>query len=92
MLAKGNGRPELCVLNLLRITRGEVPYERIKGRDGALVDNPSGPALTAAVADAEWLIETYEPRMQTDSIDIDGTLSQLGDFCITGHLKRREED
>ena len=37
MRAKGNGRPEVCATNLLKITRGEVSYDRIRGRDGALV-------------------------------------------------------
>ena len=31
MKASGNGAPEICVQNLLKTIRGEVPYERIKG-------------------------------------------------------------
>ena len=30
MKASGNGAPEICVQNLLKTIRGEVPYERIK--------------------------------------------------------------
>ena len=33
MKASGNGTPQTCVQNLLKTTRGEVPYERIKGID-----------------------------------------------------------
>ena len=91
MLASGNGRPEVCALNLLRTTRGEVPYERIKGRAGALVDSPAGAAGTdAVIADAEWVLRTYEPRVQSDSIDIDATLSAIGDFGISANIVRRE--
>jgi len=59
MKAHGNGTPETCASNLLRIVRGEVPYDRVRGRDGALVDQPN--AIDEAVADAEWVLETYEP-------------------------------
>ena len=34
MKASGNGAPEICVQNLLKTIRGEVPYERIKGKIG----------------------------------------------------------
>jgi len=91
MLAKGNGRPEVCALNLLRTTRGEVPYDRIKGRDGTLADSPAAAASSDAIADAEWLLETYEPRIQVGSIDIDGTLSSVGEFGLSANIKRRED-
>ena len=61
MKAHGNGKPETCASNLLRIVRGEVAYDRVRGRDGALVDQPN--ATDEAVADAEWVLETYEPRV-----------------------------
>ena len=38
MKASGNGTPQTCVQNLLKTTRGEVPYERIKGIDRSLID------------------------------------------------------
>ena len=41
MKASGNGAPEICVQNLLKTIRGEVPYERIKGIDRTLIDKPS---------------------------------------------------
>ena len=89
MLSKGNGRPEVCVLNLMKITRGEVPYERIKGRIGSLIDSPAITAIPDNIADAEWLIRTYEPRINLDVIDIDGAFSSNGDFNIDAVLKRR---
>ena len=40
MKASGNGAPEICVQNLLKTIRGDVPYERIKGIDRTLIDKP----------------------------------------------------
>ena len=49
MRASGNGSPEVCAANLLRIVRGEVAYDRVRGVDGTLIDNrtrPTRPWLT----------------------------------------------
>ena len=51
MRAQGNGLPQVCAANLLRTVRGEVAYDRLRGRDGALIDQPN--ATDAAAADAE---------------------------------------
>ena len=40
MRASGNGRPEQCAANLLKITRGEVPYDRLKGLGTSAIDGP----------------------------------------------------
>ena len=53
MRASGNGSPEVCAANLLRIVRGEVAYDRVRGVDGTLIDKPN--ATDEAVADAEWV-------------------------------------
>lgn len=82
MKAKGNGDPATCVGNLLRIIRGEVPYERMKGLDPRLIDRPSSIAAAELKADAEWLIENYEPRANLDSIDLDAALAEVGHFAI----------
>lgn len=50
MRAQGNGLPQVCAANLLRTVRGEVAYDRLRGRDGALIDQPN--ATDAAAADA----------------------------------------
>lgn len=82
MKAKGNGDPATCVGNLLHLIRGEVPYERMKGLDPRLIDRPSSIAGPELVADAEWLIENYEPRVSLDSIDLEAALTQAGHFAI----------
>ncbi len=64
MKASGNGNPETCAKNLIQIVRGEVPYDRIKGIDGTLVDKPN--AKDEMVADMEWVLDVYEPRIKAD--------------------------
>lgn len=82
MKASGNGDAAQCVGNLLRLIRGEVPYERMKGLDPRLIDRPSSTAAQELRADAEWLIEQYEPRVTLSSIDLDAELAKSGHFAI----------
>ena len=91
MRSAGNGSPEQCAVNLLLITRGEVPYSRIKGRDAALVDRPASSATAEAEADAEWLLETFEPRMKVESIDVEAALKNVGDFGVNANISTRKE-
>lgn len=73
MLASGNGKAEVCANNLIKTTRFQVPYDRIKGIDGSLIDKPNRKLKIAA--DAQWLIETYEKRAKVNSVTVktDGT-------------------
>lgn len=82
MKASGNGDAAQCVGNLLRLIRGEVPYERLKGLNPRLIDQPSSTAAQELRADAEWLIEQYEPRVTLSSIDLDAELAKAGHFAI----------
>lgn len=90
MKAHGNGNPETCASNLLRIVRGEVPYDRVRGRDGALVDQPN--ATDEAVADAEWVLETYEPRVNAESITGSGEAVKNGEFALLVNIDRKEDE
>lgn len=90
MKAHGNGTPETCASNLLRIVRGEVPFDRVRGRDGALIDQPN--ATDEAIADAEWLLETYEPRVAVESAEAIATAAITGDFSTLTNIKRKEEE
>lgn len=82
MKASGNGDVALCVKNLLRIIRGENPYERLKGLNARSIDRPSMDAEAEVLEDAEWCIETYEPRANIENLGIDGIDSVSGDFSI----------
>lgn len=88
MKAKGNGRPEVCAANLLKITRGEVSYDRIRGRDSTLIDRPD--ATEEAAADAEWVLQTYEPRVGVEALATDAD-ARTGDFDTVVDITRRKE-
>ena len=87
MRANGNGYPQICVQNLLQLWRGECPYERVKGLDPRLIDQPAEIVAPEIMQEAEWLIETYEPRVTVDAIRIeekqDGT---SGGFVVTADV------
>lgn len=70
MKSIGNGNPEVCVLNILNITRGQAPYLRGMGLDGSLYDKPIEEAKPLVLADAEEQIETYENRVSIKDINL----------------------
>lgn len=82
MLSRGNGNPMNCISNLLRITRGECAYDRIKGIDSRVQDMPSETAKPLIMADAKWLIQRYEPRVNVESLDIESLIAHEGHFGI----------
>lgn len=90
MKAYGNGTPETCASNLLRIVRGEVPYDRVRGRDGALIGQPN--VTHDAESDAEWVLETYEPRVSVESIEAITEAAITGDFALIANIERKEEE
>ncbi|NNJ30083.1 early E1A protein [Lacrimispora defluvii] len=92
MLASNNGDPRQCAANLLKLTRGENPFERIKGIDAAITDAPSASAQYDAIEEAEWVIDTYEPRVEIEGIDFDAQEAQSGDFSTITQIKLREEE
>lgn len=85
MLAHGNGSPELCAQNLLRISRGEVPYERVKGLDPRIIDRPTLTAIAEVQQDAEWLLRVYEPRVEVEAIKVKHN-DETGGLSITADL------
>ena len=89
MKAHGNGTPETCASNLLRIVRGEVSYDRVRGMDASLIDSPN--ATDEAVADAEWMLDTYEPRVNVESAEADPDES-AGDFSALLNITRKEDE
>lgn len=82
MKASGNAAPETCVQNLLKAIRGEVPYERIKGIDRTLIDKPSETAAAELAADVEFVVETYEPRVQLTSAELAALAAEAGAFNL----------
>lgn len=70
MRATGNGLKQVCVQNLLAIVRGEVPYDRIRGLGSGPIDGPADSSAAELQQDAQWMIETYEPRATVQSIEV----------------------
>lgn len=90
MKGHGNGTPESCASNLLRIVRGEVPYDRVMGIDASLIDSPN--ATDEAVADAEFVLETYEPRVTVESAETTPDIRHAGDFSALLKITRKEDE
>ena len=90
MKAKGNGTPQVCVNNLLRLFRGEVPYERLKGLDPRIIDRPIVTADTELRQDADWLVDIYEPRAQITSVSVTQDDTASGSFTVSAELQNRE--
>ena len=90
MKAHGNGTPETCASNLLRIVRGEVAFDRVRGLDGSLVDRPN--AADEAIEDMKWLLETYEPRVDVESAEAIAEAALSGDFSAIVNIRRKEEE
>jgi len=86
MKAYGNGTPQQCAANLLLISRGEVPYDRIKGLNASLIDQPCTLANPEIRAEIEWLLTTYEPRVNFSEISIDALLPVEGRFAINTQI------
>ena len=84
MKAAGNGDVGVCARNLRAIVRGEVPFDRLRGLDARIVDRPERDGTDEAVQDAEWVLKTYEPRMDLDDMTI--TRDDGGDFHLTERI------
>lgn len=70
MRSSGNGNAAVCVHNLVRISRGEIPFDRIRG---VRLTEHVGKVLTEKddlADDIKWMIKTYEPRISLDSVEI----------------------
>ena len=90
MRASGHGDVSVCANNLLRLFRGEVPYERVKGLDPRLIDRPLNEAEMDAQQDADWLLETYEPRAVVESVSVERSDDVNGGFVVLAKIKERE--
>lgn len=90
MRAKGNGTPAVCSENLLKIVRGEVPFERVKGLNPRLIDRPAAAAEAELKQNAEWLISVYEPRVTVQDIRVIQSDVVTGHFSVTAEVKEKE--
>jgi len=70
MLASGNGTPQVCIHNLMRLWQGEIPYDRLRGMNPDLTDKTITEFRAETINHAVWLIETYEPRVKLNDSNI----------------------
>lgn len=89
MRSSGNSKTEVCIDNLLKISRGEVPYERLKGIGFSELDGPVTTAGQDIIEDAEWMLSVYEPRAKVDSIGLVPIDAQNGQFEIKANISTR---
>lgn len=88
MRASGNSNPLVCVENLIKTVRGEVPYERLKGLDRKIIDKPIVTGRTAFARDVDWNIRTYEPRVSPGDINIKALAAYAGNFQFDTNVMR----
>lgn len=91
MRATGNGAPQVCVNNLLQLFRGEVPYERVKGLDPRMIDRPISSSDTQLRQDADWLVDTYEPRAEIKTLTVAQADTANGGFTVTADIENKGE-
>lgn len=90
MIASGNGKVQRCVQNLLRMFRGECPYERVKGFDPRMIDKPLSEVEPDIIQEAEWLIDTYESRATIKDISVYAEDAAGGGFVVDADIVGRE--
>lgn len=90
MKSRGNGNPRTCAENLLLCCRGEIPYERIKGLDPTIIHAPSVEATQRIKQDADWLVSTYEPRVNVNEIIITPADGANGKYSVSVDLTLKE--
>lgn len=84
MRARDNGTIQVCVDNLLKTVKGEVPYSREKGISRNIVDIPHEVAEIKLISSADRCLEGYEPRINvreitTRTITPDGDVNYIVD-------------
>ncbi|MDE5758627.1 MAG: hypothetical protein K2H85_08445 [Allobaculum sp.] len=88
MRMKDNGNPLICARNLMNMSLGECPFDRLRGRDPAMLDRPMG--QSQAVQNAKLVLKLYEPRLDATVIR-GGYVNANGDFVIDMELSDRKE-
>lgn len=86
MKASNNGTVQQCITNLLRMVRGECPFERCKGLDPSHTDKPTETVAPDVQQDVFWLLGIYEPRVAVDSVDVSRADAE-GTLRITVNLE-----
>ena len=79
----GNSNKGQCISNLLRLTRGEVHLDQLRGIRADLIDMPATTMEPYMRANVFWLVEHYEPRIE--SMDFSISVNSSGDLTATAN-------
>lgn len=79
MNKSGNSNKGTCINNLLRMTRGDVHLDQLRGIRADIIDMPATTAEPHMRANVFWLVEHYEPRVS--SIDFSTDINHSGDLA-----------
>lgn len=90
MKKEGNADVDVCVLNLLKTFKTEVPYSREKGIDSEFLDSPTNEIEVEMIEQAENVIQDYEDRVDIDDVIIDATLEN-GEMKYSVEITQNEE-
>lgn len=82
MRAEGNSNVQVCIDNLLKTVKGEVPYARKKGIGGNIVDLPLDDAEVEFADSADECIDVFEPRIDLEDVNLT-VLTANGDLTYT---------
>lgn len=85
MLKEGNSNKGRCINNLLRLTRGEVHLDQLRGLRSDLIDKPAATVEPLMRANVFWLVEHYEPRVS--SVDFSANLNTSGDLAAQAKVQ-----
>ena len=91
MKSSGNGNPRICAQNLLKCSRGEIPFERVKGLDPRIIHSPIAEAQQRIMQDADWLVSTYEPRVNVKGIAVTPNPGIESGYDVSLDLALKEE-
>lgn len=89
MLSQGNGNAEVTSQNLIKIIRGEVPYDRIRGIDVSYIDRPVEIVKDDVENDVIETLEDYESRVDVQDVNLEQTSD--GSFKINLEVTKVEE-
>lgn len=91
MRSSDNSNIVVCIYNILRTFKSEVPYAREKGIRYETLDLPADEIEQQLVEDAENAVEKYETRVDVSDIEID-TYSENGTYKYKVLVSETEAD
>lgn len=92
MRASGNGNPAVCAQNLVSMTAGECPMDRLRGRNPKLIETTN---LAAVKSDIIYVLSVWEPRIDANLVTLTPIVDEhgfVGDYTIDIDAERRADN